>query len=291
MRTNDAERPIGAANPDFTASFIGLVAGDSSRDLGGDLTFATPAVRSSSAGFYPVSPDGLSSGNYDITYLNGILEIVGAPDETGNNTSAARLPSNRTALPNPTDVVFVSTGTDGFTAASGGGPTLGTGVSGTTEAEAAEMLGFVQSASDELALAVDSCEEPDSGLNGYLACLSESLDLFAESLDSRVLDLPPALQNVSAVIKQATRSIEAARSTAARRIGSATSQGEIAAIEREAAQEARAAVSEAVTEIRKAIVLIKADEPQVARLQTQQGEVITAALETVEISLTKAVGL
>jgi hypothetical protein len=153
------------------------------------------------------------------------------------------------------------------------------------------MLGFVQSASDALALAVVSCEEPDSGLNGYLACLSESLDLFAESLDSRVLDLPPALQNVSAVIKQATRSIEAARSTAARRIGSATSQQEIAAIEREAAQEARAAVSEAVTEIRKAIVLIKADEPQVARLQTQQGEVITAALETVEISLTKAVGL
>ena len=93
------------------------------------------------------------------------------------------------------------------------------------------------------------------------------------------------------MIRQATRNIEVARSTAAQRIGSATSQEQIAAIELQAAKEARAAVNEAVTEICKAILLIKADEPQVARLQTQQGDVITAALQTVEIGLTKAVGL
>ena len=111
-------------------------------------------------------------------------------------------------------------------------------------------------------------------------------------LDSRILDLPPPLRQVSAVIRQSASQIEGVRADAARRIALATSDAEIAAIQREATLRAGAALETAIVEIRQAIGLIRAeDDPQLASLQTRQGTAITAALQNVEEELTRAVGL
>ena len=52
-----------------------------------------------------------------------------------------------------------------------------------------------------------------------------------------------------------------------------------------------AAIWVAVVAVRKAITLIRADDPNVARLQVRQGNVIASALRSVETRLSRAVGL
>ena len=107
--------------------------------------------------------------------------------------------------------------------------------------------------------------------------------------------LPPLqvlfLRGVSATIEQASREIAEARDTAVRRLATARTEGERTQIRREAAAQARAAIETATVEIRKSIALIRADEPQVARLQVEQGNAITAALEMVGSDLERVVGL
>jgi hypothetical protein len=56
-------------------------------------------------------------------------------------------------------------------------------------------------------------------------------------------------------------------------------------------QEARAAVGAAVAEVRKAIALIRADDPAIGRLQLQQANRIASALGSVETRLSRATGL
>ena len=56
-------------------------------------------------------------------------------------------------------------------------------------------------------------------------------------------------------------------------------------------EEARSAVRTAVAEVRKAIALIRADDPSVASAQVQQGDRIANALGSVETRLARAVGL
>jgi hypothetical protein len=74
-----ASRTYGGANPAFTATVSGLVAGDDIADLGGALSFTTPAVAASDAGSYPVTPGGLTSANYAITFVDGALSVTPAP--------------------------------------------------------------------------------------------------------------------------------------------------------------------------------------------------------------------
>ena len=91
-------------------------------------------------------------------------------------------------------------------------------------------------------------------------------------IDGRILDLPEPLRQVSAVIRQSAGRIEGVRADAARRIASATTDAERAAIRREAAEQASAAMQAAVTEIDNAIDLIRAeDDPQLASLQVRAG--------------------
>jgi hypothetical protein len=67
---------LGAANPTFTASYAGFVLGQDSSALGGTLLFATPATAASAVGTYPVTPSGLTSPNYSITYAGGTLAVT-----------------------------------------------------------------------------------------------------------------------------------------------------------------------------------------------------------------------
>ncbi len=65
---------------DFTVSYDGFIAGEDQAVLGGSLSFAgtaTSAVNVGSA--YVITPQGLTSDNYDITFVDGALDITLKP--------------------------------------------------------------------------------------------------------------------------------------------------------------------------------------------------------------------
>ncbi|MDB5511959.1 MAG: hypothetical protein JWR08_1442 [Enterovirga sp.] len=167
----------------------------------------------------------------------------------------------------PAQIDFALVGGGG--AGAGGGPSLGTGQgsgSGTTQT-ARETLSFIQRSSANLDRRIAECERRGAG--DYKNCVGGALGQYATDLESRILQLPPPLRAVTAVIRAAARQVQAAGTVA----------------------EARGIVRAAVAEVRKAIALIRADEPAVARLQVRQGNAIAGALQSVETRLARAVGL
>ena len=76
VRANDATRRVGAPNPTFTATFSGLVNGEGPSDLDGTLSFTTQATATSPVGTYPITPGGLTSTNYAITFEDGTLTVT-----------------------------------------------------------------------------------------------------------------------------------------------------------------------------------------------------------------------
>ncbi len=78
VTAGNAARPYGAANPAFTASYSGFVAGDTTASLGGTLAFATSANAASPVGGYAIVPSGLTSANYAISYVDGSLSVMPA---------------------------------------------------------------------------------------------------------------------------------------------------------------------------------------------------------------------
>jgi hypothetical protein len=77
IRADDKNVHVGEPNPPFTATYTGLVNGETPAALTGALSFATPRVLGSAPGGYPIVPSGQSSTNYTITYLDGVLTVLG----------------------------------------------------------------------------------------------------------------------------------------------------------------------------------------------------------------------
>src|SRR5206468_1358054 len=71
-------KPYGTANPTFGVRYSGFVNGDTAASLGGTLTFTTAATASSPVGSYGVTPTGLTSSNYTITFVGGTLDVTKA---------------------------------------------------------------------------------------------------------------------------------------------------------------------------------------------------------------------
>jgi len=69
ITVNNQSKVFGAPNPNFTASFVGFVNGETSSNLAGTLVFSTSATVNSPVGTYAVTTGGLTSSNYDITYV------------------------------------------------------------------------------------------------------------------------------------------------------------------------------------------------------------------------------
>ncbi|MFI5381043.1 MAG: MBG domain-containing protein [Tepidisphaerales bacterium] len=78
VTANNATRVYGTPNPVFSVTPIGFVNGDTMAGLTGTLSFATTATVSSQAGSYSVTPGGLGSSNYAITFAGGTLTITKA---------------------------------------------------------------------------------------------------------------------------------------------------------------------------------------------------------------------
>jgi hypothetical protein len=76
VTANDATILQGEAAPAFSARYSGFVLGQGPADLGGALTFTTPATAGSPPGAYAVTPGGLTAGNYAITFAPGTLTVL-----------------------------------------------------------------------------------------------------------------------------------------------------------------------------------------------------------------------
>jgi hypothetical protein len=84
ITANNASKITGEANPAFTASCKGFVLGEGPGVLGGTLAFSTPATTSSPPGNYAITPAGLTSSNYAITFVPGTLTVISYGQAIGN---------------------------------------------------------------------------------------------------------------------------------------------------------------------------------------------------------------
>jgi autotransporter-associated beta strand protein len=84
VTANNQTKITGEANPTFTVSYSGFVLGQDPSVLGGMLTFSTPATTSSPPGMYAITPAGLTSGNYAITFVSGTLTVLSFAQATTN---------------------------------------------------------------------------------------------------------------------------------------------------------------------------------------------------------------
>ncbi len=94
VSANPAAKVYGQADPTFSASYNGFVNGDNASGLTGNLTFSTAANATSPVGVYGITPSGLTSSNYAITFVRGILTIT--PNDFLIPEQAPMLPSQAT---------------------------------------------------------------------------------------------------------------------------------------------------------------------------------------------------
>ncbi|MDQ6786687.1 MAG: hypothetical protein M3033_07730 [Acidobacteriota bacterium] len=75
VTADNASKTYGAANPTFTAQFGGFVLSEGSSVLDGALVFNTAADQTSGVGSYAVTPAGLTSANYEVSFVAGTLQV------------------------------------------------------------------------------------------------------------------------------------------------------------------------------------------------------------------------
>jgi len=80
ITAGNSQKIYGAPLPAFTVNYDKFVNGDGPGSLGGSLAFATSATQSSTVvgGPYAVTPSGLTSTNYNITFSMGLLAVTPA---------------------------------------------------------------------------------------------------------------------------------------------------------------------------------------------------------------------
>jgi hypothetical protein len=79
VTADNATKVYGEANPAFTVHYSSFVLGQDESVLGGSLSFTTPADATSPVTGYAVTPGGLTSTNYAITFMGGTLTVTRAP--------------------------------------------------------------------------------------------------------------------------------------------------------------------------------------------------------------------
>ncbi|MCU9837944.1 hypothetical protein OEZ49_09210, partial [Ruegeria sp. WL0004] len=218
---------------------------------------------------------GTGLENYDINYVDGSMTVQAPADTIPRPPTVGDI-----GLPNPTDdirVLFTESSTFGG----------GTSAIGLTKEKALKTLGDVRVLSDQMVIAAESCQQGSSDVSRYLACLSDALNSFAGELDEITADLPPGMENVADIIRNARSDIDRSRQRAERRLATATTDSEREAIRREALAEARTALDNAAGEIRKAIALVRVEDPELAGIQRATITTVAGSLETVGIQLSR----
>ena len=76
VTVNDLTRVYSAATPGFSGAYSGFVNGDDAGDLNGTLAFTPADTSTLLPSDYAVTPGGLTSSNYSVTYVAGTLTVV-----------------------------------------------------------------------------------------------------------------------------------------------------------------------------------------------------------------------
>src|SRR5208282_1937961 len=80
VTANDVTMITGEAYPPFTVSYSGFAPGQNASALAGKLTFSlTPSL---APGIFFINPTGLTSSNYDIHFVSGMLTVLTANQAT-----------------------------------------------------------------------------------------------------------------------------------------------------------------------------------------------------------------
>ncbi|MDK8874856.1 MBG domain-containing protein [Paracoccus sp. SSJ] len=253
------------------------------------VLLASDATPASQPGLYGITAsdarmlDG-AEANYAIAYAPGTLQIVNPAATRGIPIPQNTLPG--TALPNPTDgpVPFPITVAGTASVLPGGPPPV-------TSGPQDDGLTRLAALSDEVSQMIDACSQHEGQAEDMLACLSRALDRYSSALDELSAELPPSMQTVSAILRQASADIGAARSRALDRLATAGSEAERRAIRRDALREASRTMSNARAEIVKQIELLRVEDPELARTHARQEGLILATVEKADAVLVRAVGL
>jgi hypothetical protein len=104
ITASSATISVDSALPIFTAQMAGFVLSETASVLGGTLAFTVPAGANLAAGTYAVTPGGLTSDNYAITYVPGVLTVTGAvcEFEATQDANAGRTIVVKVSLCSPT---------------------------------------------------------------------------------------------------------------------------------------------------------------------------------------------
>ncbi|WP_418024725.1 MBG domain-containing protein [Paracoccus sp. TD-10] len=254
-----------------------------------DVLLASDATVTSLPGAYGITASDArmlagAEANYAITYAPGTLQIVSPGTARGLPVPQNTLPG--TELPNPTDgpVPFPI-------AAAGAASVLPDGLPPLTSGPQDDGLTRLAALSDEVSQMIDACSQHEGQAEDMLACLSRALDRYSSALDELSAELPPSMQTVSAILRQASAEIGAARSRAMDRLATAGSEAERRAIRRDALREASQAIAGARAEIVKQIELLRVEDPELARAHARQEGLILATVEKADAVLVRAVGL
>jgi len=233
---------------------------------------------------------GVGLLNYDLAFGSGTLTVVPSEPEVEDPTEFTPETVPTFTLPNPNDSLSLSLVND-----FGSGTVLGgsgnAAQSGAERAQAEIALAAVEELSTVLNISPENCSGGAAGVNSYLACLSDSLDTFANELDAISTDLPPGLENVASIVRDARQSVSQARTRAEARLATATTDAQRQQIRRDAVNEARSALDTAATEIRKAIAFVRADDPELAEVQRATITSVAATVDNAGIALSRVVEL
>ncbi|HSY47190.1 MAG TPA: MBG domain-containing protein [Thermoanaerobaculia bacterium] len=76
VTADDTSKQYSDPLPQLSASFRGLVLGETPSVLGGTLLLQTNVTKDTGPGAYPIAVGGLTSPNYDITFVSGTLTVT-----------------------------------------------------------------------------------------------------------------------------------------------------------------------------------------------------------------------
>jgi YVTN family beta-propeller protein len=78
ITADNKSRPVGQPNPPLTATYTGLVNGDTPASLDTAVVLSTAANQTSPVGTYPIVASGAADANYTITHVDGTLTVTSA---------------------------------------------------------------------------------------------------------------------------------------------------------------------------------------------------------------------
>ncbi|HUA36983.1 MAG TPA: MBG domain-containing protein [Candidatus Sulfopaludibacter sp.] len=79
VTADNKSRMCGQPNPALTASYSGFISGENTNVLNSPAVLSTTATMNSPAGAYPITASGATAANYSVSYDNGTLTVVQAP--------------------------------------------------------------------------------------------------------------------------------------------------------------------------------------------------------------------